>query len=685
MAGATQERPSATTYAATSPGTGAPQPQRPADGRTHLTSHTDPVLLVKANNKRSLAAMSGYVLPSLTGAAALAEERQHQQDLLSKGVSLNPAAKAVSALRGSFPQSMSRADEAPQSRFMGVITNGSITSEPMQIDHSPAAMPYPMSFEPQLSRPNQNKSQVESPTSTVATASPAAISRLTDRTEERSNKATSYPQPRVTDEEDADALRRMSLPSVNPSPSMSRSGTMKKHKCPYCDADFTRHHNLKSHLLTHSKEKPYSCSDCNLRFRRLHDLKRHSKLHTGEKSHMCPKCGRRFARGDALARHSKGPGGCAIRRGSAGGEDDVGDAGNEGDEGMEGVVYSRTDHESDRGLHGRLDEERAQFNHYRRRSEPHRGASDSQDNDHLSSSHRSNLHASTYPGSAAILGGSRGSYSVGGSSGTTVSREDTTMASPRTYRSQSNAQFVAAPLTYSQMVESPPPLSPQMRESSRMTLPAVGPGQSAAPVSQDRYTGRRDTAGGTSQTGGTPHHQTLPSLSSVTRHMGPVDSALLSPVTAAVGAQHTKSATPSPRTSTNYAKDGREGVVRDGSAAMAASASVESDNNMWEYIRNMKDQLARVTDELDRQKQQYEGRLSTLQDEIRLLRERAAADVTAPFSQIPASMSAAPATPTPAPMLPVGQATEPASSLGLATDTSVVLNEDAGPVTQAKE
>ncbi|KAJ9606165.1 hypothetical protein H2200_009126 [Cladophialophora chaetospira] len=97
-----------------------------------------------------------------------------------------------------------------------------------------------------------------------------------------------------------------------------------KHKCPHCDLEFTRHHNLKSHLLTHSQEKPYVCSTCSARFRRLNNLKRHTKLHTGERSHSCPACGRKFSRAAALARHSEGPGGCAGRRATLGSDNEEG-------------------------------------------------------------------------------------------------------------------------------------------------------------------------------------------------------------------------------------------------------------------------------------------------------------------------------------------------------------------------
>jgi len=92
----------------------------------------------------------------------------------------------------------------------------------------------------------------------------------------------------------------------------TRDGKKRKHKCEECGQYFTRLHNLKSHLLTHSQEKPFVCSECNHKFRRLHDLKRHNKLHTGERPYTCPGCNRSFARMDALNRHRKPGGECSL-------------------------------------------------------------------------------------------------------------------------------------------------------------------------------------------------------------------------------------------------------------------------------------------------------------------------------------------------------------------------------------
>lgn len=174
---------------------------------------------------------------------------------------------------------------------------------------------------------------------------------LATTVEAKGGLSMSYPGSlQATESMSAPTVRGMTLPITPSHAATPRSPNSKKHRCPYCETEFTRHHNLKSHLLTHSQEKPYVCHTCQMRFRRLHDLKRHSKLHTGEKPHICPKCDRKFARGDALARHSKGPGGCVGRRSSMGGsflDDDMeGHSQLEGDSVMTDVVYDGANDES---------------------------------------------------------------------------------------------------------------------------------------------------------------------------------------------------------------------------------------------------------------------------------------------------------------------------------------------------
>jgi uncharacterized Zn-finger protein len=65
-------------------------------------------------------------------------------------------------------------------------------------------------------------------------------------------------------------------------PQVSRDGKRRKHKCDECGQYFTRLHNLKSHLLTHSQEKPFICQECGHKFRRLHDLKRKLSAHDAD-------------------------------------------------------------------------------------------------------------------------------------------------------------------------------------------------------------------------------------------------------------------------------------------------------------------------------------------------------------------------------------------------------------------
>lgn len=559
----------------------------------------------------------------LTGAAAMAEERRLREQEKSRQTSPNPAVAVVQNLLGSSQSPMSRPKDAPpepttMSEPLAKVAKSIVIPEQVAVD---AMQTSPVSLS---SFGSADSTTAPTATATEATAGPMTLGSAPSQEgatsqqqhhqpiapnpgEGPTNRAFTFPGPLPPDHDPRAPNRQMSLPGYGQN--SPKSPSTKRHKCPYCATDFTRHHNLKSHLLTHSQEKPYECPTCQARFRRLHDLKRHTKLHTGERPHTCPKCGRRFARGDALARHNKGQGGCAGRRSSFGIDDDLGDK----DE-MDGVIY-HGEHDGDERLSG--DEDSASG---RRVSEPAR----KRQNTGNSTQGPYHQHSSTYPPIAANRGSS-GSTNLRplyppSSVGTGSSRDHTTNSSPKIAPSSlSSIHFNAnQPGVFAQggMTESPKPLSPGHVEHHRVHAPEGSlPGTRSPNMTQQihqqnfaRGAGRGSSPMGLPPPHGAnnvPHLPTLPGLNPMPApHKGSQGGKGNGPSML----QHQQM--PAPGTSSQPGSTSSHGAS---SASSIREIMGNREVDVWQYVREIEGRMARMAEE-------HEQKMTRLQDEVTTLR-----------------------------------------------------------------
>merc|ERR1712179_721373 len=76
-------------------------------------------------------------------------------------------------------------------------------------------------------------------------------------------------------------------------------------ECKVCYYSTSKPLVLKTHMRSHTDEKPYTCEICSSAFRRKHHLRDHIRIHTGEKPYTCEICSSAFRQKHHLKEHMR--------------------------------------------------------------------------------------------------------------------------------------------------------------------------------------------------------------------------------------------------------------------------------------------------------------------------------------------------------------------------------------------
>ncbi|XP_071827431.1 uncharacterized protein [Apostichopus japonicus] len=79
----------------------------------------------------------------------------------------------------------------------------------------------------------------------------------------------------------------------------------KPFRCFICHRDFSQSSSVTTHMRTHSGERPYRCGFCRKAFADSSTLTKHLRIHSGEKPYQCSICLLRFSQSGNLTRHMK--------------------------------------------------------------------------------------------------------------------------------------------------------------------------------------------------------------------------------------------------------------------------------------------------------------------------------------------------------------------------------------------